>query len=113
MAITKPKPDSPFFDKIVQKEVAVPKVYASINAEGYTNLRYDLILLVMLDEVSLLWPAIDTSKVLLTWFSGGGQFVHGFTYLHPERLPAVNVSGPGSVSSPSFSAPPRSSRSSG
>ena len=57
----KPKPASPFFDKIVQKEVAVPKVYASINAEGYTNLRYDLILLAMLDEVSLLLPAIDTS----------------------------------------------------
>ncbi|KAK9234061.1 hypothetical protein V1525DRAFT_414306 [Lipomyces kononenkoae] len=60
-------------------------------------MRYDLLLLAILDEVSLRCPAIDTSKVLLTGFSGGGQFVHRFTYLHPERLLAVNVGAPGSV----------------
>jgi hypothetical protein len=36
------------------------------------ELRYDLVLLDMLDEVAARWPAIDTSKVFLTDFSGGG-----------------------------------------
>jgi hypothetical protein len=48
-------------------------VYASFNAESDTDLRYDLILLALLDGVSLRWPAIDTSKILLTAFLAVGN----------------------------------------
>ncbi|KAK5947300.1 hypothetical protein PMZ80_001450 [Knufia obscura] len=70
---------------------------AETSGDPATDLRYDLLLLKMLDEVSIRWPAIDTSKVFLTGFSGGGQFGHRFFYLHPERLAALSVGAPGSI----------------
>ncbi|KAI5864916.1 alpha/beta-hydrolase [Durotheca rogersii] len=59
------------------------------------TLRSDLALLSMLDEVAVRWPGIDTSKIFLVGFSGGGQFAHRFLYLYPERLAAVSVGAPG------------------
>ena len=61
------------------------------------TLRSDLALLGMLDEVGHRWPGIDTSRVYLMGFSGGGQFAHRFLYLYPERLVAVSVGAPGST----------------
>jgi poly(3-hydroxybutyrate) depolymerase len=61
------------------------------------TLRSDLALLSMLDEVAYRWPGIETSKIFLMGYSGGGQFVHRFLYLHPERLAAVSIGAPGSV----------------
>ncbi|KAI1759457.1 alpha/beta-hydrolase [Hypoxylon sp. FL1150] len=61
------------------------------------TLRSDLALLDMLDEVAVRWPGIDTDKIFLMGFSGGGQFAHRFLYLHPERLAAVSVGAPGHV----------------
>ncbi|KAI4867608.1 alpha/beta-hydrolase [Hypoxylon rubiginosum] len=61
------------------------------------TLRSDLALLDILDEVAARWPGIDTDKIYLIGFSGGGQFVHRFLYLHPERLAAVSVGAPGHV----------------
>lgn len=61
------------------------------------KIRHDLCLLAMLDEVAIRWPGVDTSRVMLAGFSGGAQFVHRFFYLHPERLSAVAVASPGSV----------------
>lgn len=78
----------------------------SVNIESQTDypiqttcstLRYDLLLLAMLDEIGTRWPGISTSKIFLTGFSGGGQFVHRFLYLHPERLASVCVGAPGST----------------
>ena len=60
-----------------------------------TTLRSDLVLLSILDEVAICWPGIDTDKIFLMGFSGGGQFAHRFLYLHPERLVAVSVGAPG------------------
>ncbi|KAI0882302.1 alpha/beta-hydrolase [Annulohypoxylon maeteangense] len=60
-----------------------------------TTLRSDLALLSMLDEVAVRWPDIDTDKIFLAGFSGGGQFAHRFLYLYPERLAAVSVGAPG------------------
>lgn len=61
------------------------------------SLRSDLALLSMLDEVAYTWPGIETEKVFLMGFSGGGQFAHRFLYLYPERLLAVSIGGPGNV----------------
>ncbi|EHK21706.1 uncharacterized protein TRIVIDRAFT_70704 [Trichoderma virens Gv29-8] len=61
------------------------------------TLRSDLALLGMLDEVAHCWPGIDTSKIFLMGYSGGAQFVHRFLYLYPERLAAVSIGAPGSV----------------
>ncbi|OJJ65889.1 hypothetical protein ASPBRDRAFT_435488 [Aspergillus brasiliensis CBS 101740] len=61
------------------------------------TLRSDLALLAILDEVSTVWPGINTEKVFLAGFSGGGQFAHRFLYVHPERLAAVSVGAPGKV----------------
>ncbi|THZ12516.1 hypothetical protein D6C90_10373 [Aureobasidium pullulans] len=61
------------------------------------TLRSDLALLSMLDEVATRWPHIDTTKIFLMGFSGGGQFAQRFLYTHPERLSAVSIGAPGKV----------------
>ncbi|KAI8961937.1 alpha/beta-hydrolase [Daldinia sp. FL1419] len=63
------------------------------------SLRPDLALLSMLDEVATKWPAIETNKIFLMGFSGGGQFSHRFLYLYPERLAAVSIGAPGRATS--------------
>ncbi|KAI1475626.1 alpha/beta-hydrolase [Daldinia eschscholtzii] len=63
------------------------------------TLRSDLALLSMLDEVAIKWPAIETNKIFLMGFSGGGQFSHRFLYLYPERLAAVSIGAPGRTTS--------------
>jgi hypothetical protein len=63
----------------------------------YKTMRSDLLLLQMLDEVALRWPGIETQKVFMMGFSGGGQFVQRFMYLHSERLLAVSIGAPGRV----------------
>lgn len=61
------------------------------------SFRSDLALLSMLEEVATRWPNIDTGKVFLMGFSGGGQFAQRFLYLYPERLAAVSIGAPGKV----------------
>lgn len=63
----------------------------------YNDIRYDLILLAMVNEVAQRWPGIETSRFFLLGFSGGGQFVHRFFYLHPDRLRAVSIGAPGTI----------------
>jgi dienelactone hydrolase len=55
----------------------------------------DSALLSILNEVRDKWPGIDTEKVFMMGFSGGGQFTHRFMYLYPERLHAVSIGAPG------------------
>ncbi|KAK9234058.1 Alpha/Beta hydrolase protein [Lipomyces kononenkoae] len=62
-----------------------------------STLRSDLALLSILGEIAQCWPGIETNKVFLMGFSGGGQFAHRFLYLYPERLAAVSVGAPGHV----------------
>jgi poly(3-hydroxybutyrate) depolymerase len=71
------------------------------NRDGFKHLqegdiRYDRILLDMVDEVAAKFGA-DFSKFALFGFSGGGQFVNRFGLLHPERLWALSIGAPGSV----------------
>ncbi|GAD96987.1 conserved hypothetical protein [Paecilomyces variotii No. 5] len=61
------------------------------------TLRSDLELFSILEEVAQRWPGIQTDKIFLMGFSGGGQFAHRFLYLYPERLAAVSVGAPGKV----------------
>lgn len=60
------------------------------------GVRYDLVLLQMLDEVSDRY-GVPTGRVMLFGFSGGAHLAHRFLYLHPERLSAVSVCAPGST----------------
>jgi pimeloyl-ACP methyl ester carboxylesterase len=62
----------------------------------YQTIRFDLILLAIIDEVAERFP-IDAGKFLLHGFSGGGQFTHRFLYLHPDRLLAASVGAPGRI----------------
>lgn len=80
--------------KPLQAQVAVKPMDGAEFSTAPT-VRHDLLLLAMLDEMALRWPGIDTSKVYLSGFSGGGQFVHRFMYLHPERVHAAAVGAPG------------------
>lgn len=62
----------------------------------YHDIRFDLIVLDMVDEVSQTF-GLPKEKFMLYGFSGGGQFVHRFMYLHPERLSTVVIGSPGRV----------------
>lgn len=66
---------------------------------AYHGIRFDELLLAMVDEAAERWR-IDTKRFLLVGFSGGGQFAHRFAYAHPDRLRAVSIGAPGRVTLP-------------
>lgn len=66
--------------------------YKLLSAGG---IRYDQILLSMLDEMAERYPGIQTDKFLLFGHSGGGQFANRFLLVHPARLEAVSIGAPG------------------
>lgn len=60
------------------------------------DIRYDQILLAMIDEVGERYGfAFD--RFALFGFSGGGHFANRFLLLHPGRLWAASIGAPGSV----------------
>jgi poly(3-hydroxybutyrate) depolymerase len=63
---------------------------------GYRGIRFDEVLLAMVEEVAQTYP-IDPEAFYLHGFSGGGQFAHRFSYLHPDRLAGVSIGAPGRV----------------
>ncbi|RAH63152.1 poly hydrolase [Aspergillus piperis CBS 112811] len=100
------RPEQAFFAESTPCAILAPLFPANIDGpndlDSYkvlrsATLRSDLALLAILDEVATVWPGIDTEKVFLAGFSGGGQFAHRFFYVHPERLAAVSVGAPGKV----------------
>ncbi|MDK3020777.1 alpha/beta hydrolase [Pseudodonghicola flavimaris] len=60
------------------------------------DIRYDEVLLAMVKEAGDLISR-SFGKFMLFGFSGGGHFTHRFLYLHPDRLKAVSIGAPGSV----------------
>lgn len=62
----------------------------------FQGIRFDHILIDMIDETAKRY-GVDTAKFSLFGFSGGAHFAHRFFYLHPERLTALSVAAPGSV----------------
>lgn len=65
----------------------------------FSGIRFDEILLHMTAEVAARYGIRD-DRFTLFGFSGGGHFVHRFLYVHPQRLEAVVVASPGSVTLP-------------
>ena len=43
---------------------------------------------------------VRKDRFMMHGFSGGGQFAHRFFYLHPDRLRAVSIGAPGTVTLP-------------
>ncbi|KAF9256521.1 alpha/beta-hydrolase [Marasmius fiardii PR-910] len=70
----------------------------------YKDIRFDTILLSMIDQASQIWR-INTDQFFLHGFSGGGQFAHRFMYLHPERIAGVSIGAPGRITPPDTSKP--------
>jgi poly(3-hydroxybutyrate) depolymerase len=71
------------------------------NAHGFkvlqeADVRYDLVLLAMVDEVGAMLGQ-RFGRFMLFGYSGGGHFAHRFYYLHPQHLHAVSIGAPGSV----------------
>lgn len=60
------------------------------------DIRYDLVLLSMIEEVSAKYGQ-DWNQFALFGYSGGGHFAHRFSILHPDKLWAVSIGAPGSV----------------
>jgi poly(3-hydroxybutyrate) depolymerase len=60
------------------------------------DIRYDHVLNDMVDEVSRRYGK-DFGQFALFGYSGGGHFVHRYFMLHPNRLWAVSIGAPGSV----------------
>ncbi|VUC22374.1 unnamed protein product [Clonostachys rosea] len=77
-----------------------PNDLSSYKTIHTASLRSDLALLDILDEVAYRWPGVETTKIYLSGFSGGGQFVHRFLYLHPDRVAASSIGAPGRVTYP-------------
>lgn len=63
-------------------------------AEG--DIRYDQVLLSMVDEIGEKYGR-RFDRFALFGYSGGGHFAHRFLMLHPDRLWAVSIGAPGSV----------------
>lgn len=64
----------------------------------YQGIRFDQILLAMVNELGQRYPKIKAdAPFCLYGFSGGGQFVHRFCYLQPHRVRAAVIGAPGSV----------------
>lgn len=62
----------------------------------YHDIRFDLVLLDMIAELSARYQ-LEFSGTYLHGFSGGGQFAHRFLLLHPEKVAAVSIGAPGAV----------------
>ncbi|MBB6466704.1 pimeloyl-ACP methyl ester carboxylesterase [Aminobacter lissarensis] len=62
----------------------------------FHGIRYDHILLSMVDEVCAKYRVRDDG-FLMYGYSGGGQFCQRFFMLHPQRLRAVSIGAPGVV----------------
>ncbi|WP_293809819.1 alpha/beta hydrolase [uncultured Bosea sp.] len=60
------------------------------------NLRYDHILLAIVEEVSERY-GIAFDRFGLFGYSGGGHFAHRFLMLQPQKLWGVSIGAPGSV----------------
>ena len=66
---------------------------------GGNGIRYDQLVLEMVSQVANAY-GVNATRFLMFGFSGGAHLAHRFFYVHPERLLAVVVGAPGSVTLP-------------
>lgn len=66
--------------------------YQRLNFKGP---RADQRLDELVKVVETLVPGLDAGRFLLFGFSGGGQFVHRYALLHPDRIAAMVIGAPG------------------
>lgn len=72
---------------------------------GYAGgLRYDLLLLAMIEEAARRFGT-PAEAFDLVGFSGGAQFVHRFCYVHPERVRRACIVSPGRITLPDLAQP--------
>ncbi len=79
--------------------IPVPEETGGYKFLNQMNVRYDQVLLAMVEEAGSRL-AIDYERFFLHGFSGGGQFAHRFLYLYPERLAGLSAGAPGLVTLP-------------
>jgi dienelactone hydrolase len=84
---------APFFPAGIED----PNDIHNYKAIKYRDIRYDQVLLGIIDEVKQRWAAIATDKFYLVGYSGGGQFALRFLYLHPDKIEAAAIGAPGSI----------------
>lgn len=63
----------------------------------YHDIRFDEVLLAMIDEATDCLGFQGRPPIYLCGFSGGAQFAHRFLYLHPEVMTAVSIAAPGRI----------------
>jgi hypothetical protein len=73
-----------------------PLGYDNYKFLEHAGVRYDLLLLAMVDQIAERYR-LRRDALLLHGFSGGGHFAHRFAYLHGKRLRAVSIGAPGVV----------------
>ena len=66
--------------------------YKLLSCDG---IRYDLILLDMIEDMAKRYPGVHTDQFFMFGHSGGGQFVNRFLLAHPDRLKACSIGAPG------------------
>ncbi len=66
--------------------------YKLLSSQG---IRYDLILLSMIEDMKQRYPGVRTDRFFMFGHSGGGQFCNRFLFVHPNRLKAVSIGAPG------------------
>ena len=79
--------------------IAVPDDVDNFKYLRFRDIRFDEILLAMLDEVAARY-GVAARVFSLFGFSGGAHFAHRMLYAHPSRLEAVVAASPGSVTLP-------------
>lgn len=66
--------------------------YKLLSCDG---IRYDQILLSMVEDMQKRYPGVDGSRFFIFGHSGGGQFTNRFLLAHPQRLLAASIGAPG------------------
>ncbi|TFK53737.1 poly hydrolase [Heliocybe sulcata] len=65
----------------------------------YHDIRFDLILLSMIEQASCIWR-VRKDRFFMHGVSAGGQFCHRFFYLYPQLLLGISIGSPGSITLP-------------
>jgi len=73
-------------------------------SQKHTYPRPDLALNAILEDVAKL-TGVNTARVFMFGYSGGGQFVHRYALVHPHRVIAAALGAPGWYTFPELRAP--------